>query len=330
MTLVELLIVIAVMVILLGLGLPLLKTGLAGRRIREASRQLNTYVEVAKSMAAETGRPAGLILPVKTVPENGLPFVTEVFLAQVPLPYAGDVVGARATISATGNGAAFNAAYSASLPVLIRPGDQIRFDYRGILHNIDTINGYAITFSGAPLPPSGATLPYQIYRQPEKSSSAPLQLAPGSAIDLSLSGFGLAGENIFDNGTVANVTTEVESVVILFNPSGAMIQVLVNKVVTDNNASPPTVTPVTVPYTPTDTLHLLVGDVENALLGDIVNVDITDDVVTNIENPEALWVSIGHQTGRVTTAENGWTKSAPMSMAVAREFAQSSKAMGGR
>ena len=95
-----------------------------------------------------------------------------------------------------------------------------------------------------------------------------------------------------------------------------MTRVLVNKVRVDNSASPPGVTLLTDTYTPTDTLHLLVGRLDGVLVDDVANVNVTDDLKTNIENSEALWVSIGHQTGHVTTAENGWTIDDPTSTAL--------------
>jgi len=338
LTLMELLVVVAVMVILLGAALPLLKIGLAGRRTREVSRELGTYVELAKSATAETGRESGLILQVDALPENGLPYVSQLFLAETPRPYAGDIVSARATIMSA-NTARFNDVASLplltyvdsqSLPFLVRPGDRIKFDYRGILYNITAVNAdYTIVFSGLPSPPVGVSLPYQIFRRPEKSSSAPMQLSTGAVIDLSMSGFGLAEENIFDKTTISGVISEVESVAILFGPSGEMTRVLVNRVQTDPNASPPK-WPITIPIMPTDTLHLLIGGIDGVLLDDIANVNVGDDLETNIENPDNLWVSIGHQSGRATTAENGWTQGSPLSMPLARQFAQSSEAMGGR
>lgn len=357
MTLTELLIVVAVMVILLGLGLPMLKTGLEGRKIREASRQLNTYVEMAKALAVETGRPAGLILDVETLPmeglpEDGLPYVSQVFLAQTPPPYVGDMVTARATITSATT-ARFNDVPgsppytyndSASLTSLIQPGDRIRFDYRGVYYDITTVNtNYTIVFSGSPSPPVGVSLPYQIYRQPEKSGSMPMEMAAGAVIDLSMSGFGLSEATttldpfdtvIVDDPTTTTIpddeVTKVESVIIEFSPSGEMTRVLVNKVYIDKRATPPTVTLSTDSYMPTKTLHLLVGRLDGVLLDDVANVNTGDDLKTNIENPESLWVSIGHQTGRVTTAENGWTIDDQTSIAMAREFAQSGKAMGGQ
>ena len=352
MTLTELLIVVAVLVILTGLALPMLKTGLEGRRIREASRQLNTYAELAKSQAAETGRPAGLILDVETLPENGRPYVSKVFLAQTPLPYVGDMVTARAEITGTGTTAKLNRVDNASLPFLVRLGDQIRFDYRGVPHTITHIDNmtdpvnYIVTFAGSPFPPTGAVLPYQIYRQPEKSGSMPLELAPGAVIDLSMSGFGLTKSFVPDVPAITSAlpvgTYELVSggpILIQFDSTGSVPRIggITQLVVSmdSNNQRQEARSPLP---PPTATLHLLVGRIDGVLLDNIGNVNVTDDLETNIENAESLWVSIGHQTGHVTTAENGWTLddgnpltlNDPQNMALAREFAQSGKAMGGR
>jgi hypothetical protein len=69
-------------------------------------------------------------------------------------------------------------------------------------------------------------------------------------------------------------------------------------------------------FSPTSTVHFLVGNLEN--IGTL-----------NLSDPNTLWVSIGHHSGRVTTAENGGTPS-DYTLATAREFAQSGAGMGGR
>ncbi len=67
---IELLIVVAVMVILIGIALPVMKTGIEGRKLREAARQVNTGATLAKAMAAEKGTFAGLVIDPETLPED--------------------------------------------------------------------------------------------------------------------------------------------------------------------------------------------------------------------------------------------------------------------
>jgi hypothetical protein len=67
---------------------------------------------------------------------------------------------------------------------------------------------------------------------------------------------------------------------------------------------------------PIRTLHLMIGDIEK--LG-----------IENLQDPSTRWISITHQSSRVTTAENGGTPS-DFTLPTAREFAQSGRAIGGR
>lgn len=354
MTMVELLIVVAVMVILMGIALPMMKTSIESRRLREAARQVNTGVELAKALGIETGRYAGLIIDTEWLPEDSsreFPFARRLYLAETPPPYAGDVVGARVYVK--DDEITFNHVASGTYPVEsqsigtlgIRDGDLIKFDFKGPLFPIrDTASATAyainspwdtvkIDTSEASAPPTGS-YPYQIFRRPQKSSSVPLELPSGAVIDLSNSGFGLRGPYTdlirlrYANGPV----------MVIFDPSGRMIGV----------------GGVGLSVPPTDTLHLLIGELDKlAASGKASPLSSVDDSVDppqeieikineNLESSGSLWVSIGHQAGRVSTAENAWI--APdlgppppdprppidKCLATAREFAQSGQSMGGR
>lgn len=290
MTLMELLIVVAVMAILVGMAIPLMRTGLEDRKLREAARQLNTYVALAQAHAAETGRPAGIWLNTLTLPPGNVSVVGEVFLAETPPPYAGDTTTATAAVSYNGSVWTASDPNSGNISSLVHVGDLIKFNYRGPLYTITSVSGTAVNFSGSPSPPTGS-FPYQIYRQPAKSSSMPLEFPSGAVIDLENSGYGYSGTEF------ATVTS---AIAIMFQPDGRVERVF-------------TSTSTTVP---SDTIHLLLGKVEQA----------GND---NLKDNASLWVSIGHQTGRVTTAENAWDAGTP-TVATAREYAQSGQMMGGR
>jgi type II secretory pathway pseudopilin PulG len=302
MTMIELLIVVAVMVILMAISLPMMKTGIEGRKLRETARQVNTTVELAKSLAAETGRYAGIILDTEALPEDtSRLFARRIFMAETPPPYAGDVAGATALIntSTTPYRAGFVSASSANLGNIAKVDDLIRFDYRKPDYVIKSIvagagvGDWIVEFSGSPPPAHNVSLPYQIIRRPEKSSVSPFELPNGAVIDFSSSGFG-------SSDTSLATATAYNPVTIVFGPSGSLVAVM--------GISPST--------SPTETLHLLIGNLEN--LGPL-----------NLADPSTLWVSIGHHTGRVTTAESGVSASAT-TLEDAREFAQSGQSMGGR
>jgi hypothetical protein len=135
MTLTELLVVILILSILLGIAVPVLRTTTEGRRIREAAREMQTAVAVARGMAAQRGEPAGLMLDVEALPEDpSRLFARRVFYAETPPPYAGDIVGAEAYVRRSGQPrrffADFFSADSAILPAIVKLGDTFRFQNR--------------------------------------------------------------------------------------------------------------------------------------------------------------------------------------------------------
>ncbi|MFP6621696.1 MAG: prepilin-type N-terminal cleavage/methylation domain-containing protein, partial [Pirellulaceae bacterium] len=102
-TLIELLAVLAVMAILLSVAIPVIRPALKDRKLREASRLLNAYVAGVQARAAELGRPVGVIL-VRGSSANARDYYqcTEIFTAEVPAPYAGDMVDSRARVTTSG------------------------------------------------------------------------------------------------------------------------------------------------------------------------------------------------------------------------------------
>jgi prepilin-type N-terminal cleavage/methylation domain-containing protein len=340
LTLIELLIVILIAVVLLGAALPIMRTSIEGRAVREASRQLNTYVQLAKSRAAETGRPVGLWLELETLPEdNTVKFATQLFLAETPPPYAGDLVGATIQVSSAeitpGSGiyqatfsTAAQQAASASFYFLIEVGDHIKFDYRGPAYEITGLQASAsppiVTFArrrGEPGPRDGE-MKYQVLRTPQKSSSSPMEFTGDAVVDLNSSGLGLfrlnAAGNAMLGGEFRSATTPV---VIMFTPQGSVQRILGGGV----------------SAIPTSTVHLLVGRFEQMIEPGIYVGNATANPLgivynRNLEDTTNLWVSIGHQTGKVITADNAWFDQGTLVPALnaTREFAQQAQSKGGR
>ena len=100
LTLIELLIVIFILVTLVAGVIPMISPNNDARKIREASRGLQTYIIAAQAEAARTGRPAGI--GFEEMP-NGGGMALEVYQMQVPAPYAGFAEYSRATVSQAGN-----------------------------------------------------------------------------------------------------------------------------------------------------------------------------------------------------------------------------------
>ena len=104
-TLIELLVVVMIVLILIAATLPVAKRVMDSSRPREASRQLNAHLAMARAYAARNNRPFGLWMeydpPVGWVDVPGnqtLRQVTRVYLAEVQPPYSGSTTSSRAII----------------------------------------------------------------------------------------------------------------------------------------------------------------------------------------------------------------------------------------
>ena len=92
MTLIELLIVIVILSLLTAAALPILTPTTSERRIREASRALNSYIAQAQAKAIASQRPYGVALKrlsgdTGRAEDRGV--CLEVFMVEQPVPYAG-------------------------------------------------------------------------------------------------------------------------------------------------------------------------------------------------------------------------------------------------
>ncbi len=100
LTLIELLVVIVILMTLIGGVIPLLSPNNDARKISQASRSLQTYVNMAKAKAARTGRPVGIAFSESSA---GSGVALEVFQIEVPPPFAGFSNASAARIQRTHN-----------------------------------------------------------------------------------------------------------------------------------------------------------------------------------------------------------------------------------
>ncbi len=254
MTLIELLVVVVIILLLLAVFAPLIRSTSKDRRVREASRALSGYINGARTLAAQRGRPVGIGIErvASEQPVNGL-YATEIYTVEVPPPYSGISVQARARIEsrpvnplnmALGN--RWEIDFYENDPVvgqindmlmyhnnprraIVEPGESfwVRFDYRGPLYRAFRALGSATSFTfvldisspASPPPPLFANtpwgVPFQLYRHPVRSGAEPLRLPVNTAIDLSVSGFGANGNQFTYLGPAP-----AQPVQILFNVAG--------------------------------------------------------------------------------------------------------------
>jgi|GEM_PF-1252900 len=221
LTLTELLVVVAIIVIVTSVLAPLLSGSFEGREVREAARQVNAYLQQAQARAKELNRPVGVMIrrSAAIAPAPGEPFTREgdldfgfqLSLAEVPPPYTGFSTTAKAHVGLGPNGSLTGQVRIVGEPPqaftrLVAPNDFIRFNYRGPKYRILAIspNNLVLTIDltdqprvrFAPARQRGTTLfaapqKFEVFRRPQAISSTPLELPVGSGIVMNLSGVGL-------------------------------------------------------------------------------------------------------------------------------------------
>jgi len=234
LTLIELLAVISVLAILLSVAIPVIRPALKDRKLRESARLLNAYVAGVQARATELGRPVGIVLvrgnsgklALGVVPNDRDPYqCTEIFTAEVPQPYAGDLVDSRAIVKPSG----ITFTHSLFFSTLLKNGDlfSLRLDHKDPLYLCKCTGANTAIFRSFDLAnPSHyqkrlTGVPFQIYRTPTRSSAASLQLPSGTAIDLSVSGFG-------DKVRAFSPPNSRKNITIMFSPNGSIDSVFID------------------------------------------------------------------------------------------------------
>ncbi len=90
-TLVELLVVIGITLMLVAVAVPAMRPAMEGRRIREAARAVNVFFSAARNDAMARGLPVGVIIERLERQPQAAVILRQ---AEVPPPYAGDLIGA--------------------------------------------------------------------------------------------------------------------------------------------------------------------------------------------------------------------------------------------
>jgi len=336
MTLIELLVVVSILLLVALIAIPAVRPGLEGQRTREAARMVNVFISNARNRAEATGRPYGVEIERLT----GLPLASAVLhQVEVPPPYAGDFQDSRIAID-SGGVVSFprgegEAPYTSGL---IQPGDMLKLNYQGhvwVILSIGTAANRVWILSSTTGPPQPTTptdgLPFQIFRQPVRTSAAPLQLPRGTVIDLTYSGFATPANRFLPAGP-----GDATPVRIMFSPNGALWRVWA----TWFPGVPPT-----------EPVFLLVGRrtrvptnlqtrasdgallIDGVLAANWTGPSPAEDLWTNLEDLGNFWITIQAQTGLATTADvadSSGAPSVPAAIAAARGEAATSRPVGGR
>jgi type II secretory pathway pseudopilin PulG len=245
MTLVELLVVVAILLLLSVVTVPNIAGTIEARRIREAARSVSSFVARSQSRAIGSPVPRGLILqPTSADPDIAI----DLFFADVPEEYAGDSVSSRAVITwnnpnqptraelAYRNDGGVDAETTNRLTNtdICRSGDSIQFGGRGAYFRWDPPNLVTMwadngrSNRNTPWPrPGPEGLSFKISRQPTRASTGVLQLQRGAAIDLAWS---VLGSRVLSNTlpdaalgpgiTGRVVTDQSQPICVLFDSAG--------------------------------------------------------------------------------------------------------------
>jgi prepilin-type N-terminal cleavage/methylation domain-containing protein len=361
LTLIELLVVIAVASLLLAAAVPLLRMPLQGRKIREAAREVNLFLNRAKARAAELGRPVGVIIRRAALP-NGAIYAQQLYLAESPPPYAGDDSTAHAivfppidlnpAVDLDGDGIRERKIFSAqlhssALATLVSVGDLIQFDFQSPLYRIvgrsptnqsdvvevqcklDPPVPVASNLPPPPIPPGqpfSRPLAFRIFRSPIRlgaisSTGQTVIRSIGAPLDL-------------PNGTVIDLTASgigatsrefalsSTDVVIMFGPGGNVEQVYGGQQAGG--------------VIPSGMIYLLIGRLDRVYQDPFTR---GPDTRANLMDPESIWITVAPQTGKISTVENasldGFVpeqSADPQEQMLkeARRFARGTQDMGGR
>jgi len=312
MTLVELLVVVAIIGLLAVTVLPNVASTTENRRSREAARVASTFVARAQSRAI--GRPEWAGVSFVRPPTNpAATYAIDLFQSGVPQVYRGESIGSTVTIPFDPANPLLNTGFKrdvtwsdGTLPAArrIANGDLVRFDGSGPWYEI-TSGGTQVQLRGwngfgsagelagqternTPWPTSGVPHPFEILRQPVRSGQA-FTIPDGRCIDLAWSGYGNSTYNRF-----MTPGTAISAVTILFDATGRVRQIFTE----DANGSRR--------QSFTGPVFILVGRVDRALndpWSASTKTAADDSTGFNWEYGDSFWIGIDPASGIVKTAE---------------------------
>jgi hypothetical protein len=340
------LVVILIMLIVAGVSIPVIAPSLDSRRLRETSRAITAYLQGARDTAMRNGRPVGVMFEryVDRTSGAAMPGMSIVLRqVEVPPPYAGDTLLSRIDVVYVPPNLEIRNFKNGDIGWmnLIRIGDLVRLNFQGSMYLISSgpfdpndpqryLNQPPSTtpWRCTPLgnvPPNlalGAEVPFQIFRQPVRSSNPPLQLPESLVIDLQYSGMGTGTDFKPLNDSLP--VNDLLPVMVMFSPSGTVERIYGSQLSGGN----------VVPYSSpaTATLHFLLGKRERV---NNDRADITPEGLANFRDLENFWISIHPQSGLITATEVAQINTPDPTdflsqLSQSRLYAEHGQAIGGR
>lgn len=289
-TLLELVVVVAILAIVGVVIIPSLRTLNEDRKVRDTARVVGSVFAAARTRAAVDGQAGVEITSIPNasgsynLPNMGLVLYQ---LRSVPA-YGGDTLDASCRYDGSGILTFFNA----DLEIAgVRPNDFIELNNSGIKLPITSVN-YSLpnpqanvtnTLPNPPVP-TGVNLPFKIYRQPVRIESSAVRLPNNLFINLCYSGYSVAGAEMnLINPAVVDPLNPAYNVpaVVWFGSDGSITRVFDRNSVSMVTANSP--------------VNLLMCSA-NRESADLTNLESTDF----IRDDNSMWITIDNRTGGVT------------------------------
>lgn len=285
-TLIELIVVVSILAIVGVMVIPSLRTLNEDRKVRDTARVVGAVFAAARERAAVDGQAGVEIISIPNasgsynLPNMGLVLYQ---LRAVPA-YGGDVLGASCQYDGAGTLTFLGANL---LNAGVRPNDFVELNNSGVRLPIISVAANQLVVANAipnPPIPVGENLPFKVYRQPVRIESSAVRLPNNLFINLSYSGYSVAGAemNLVDP-VVVDPTDPAYNVpaVVWFGSDGS-----ISRVFNRNTASMVSVG---------SPINLLMCSA-NRESTDLTNLESTDF----IRDDNSMWITIDNRTGGVT------------------------------
>ncbi len=301
MTLVELLVVVAIIGLLAVTVLPNLANTTDSRRTRETARAITSFVAQSQAKALGQQTPTGFGMLMTSSRSIGL------VPASIPPAYRGDTPTAQVTCTfAAGpppgmvlsfGTTAFNPQVTGTW-LTCTSGDLIRFDGGGPWFlvkagasgtsctmrtgssSVDSLAGQ--TELNTPWPTASIPHTFELLRKPQPSG-APFPLGNGQCIDAYWSS---ASQPMFDHFGANAAILPTDTIYVLFDAAGRVAQVVAGA----NR------------FSPDGLIFLLVGRVDRAAQAPAALSDSDDSVGANWQYADSIWIAIEPLSGVCKTA----------------------------
>jgi prepilin-type N-terminal cleavage/methylation domain-containing protein len=340
MTLVELLVVVAIIGILLAISVPMLKPMLESRRTSNAAQVLAGAFKHARTKAIQEGRSYGIRLsPYKTAPtaavqlwlvkDNAAEYAVNDPLTRVVvehgriIPYRFDVTTGEWQASPIGS------AEYRKVEQHFRSGSTVQFNHVGsffpiggglVLQDHNNIVSYAsLCLPDEPVNPYGIPMKYSVSAKPSLSSTwlPPAVMPRGMIVDLAFCG----GETVDFDGNAKTSVKDIsahflagDEVTVMFSPTGYVDKLYVDNIYTKSQRE----------FKVNEILYFCVGDWDRQIDAES-GTTLAEDNKSNLEVPATYWVVLHPKTGGVRITENAPVKSSdPMDKKLgdARKYAR--------